>query len=77
MNEIVKNFMSFGITMMKEQEANTEKRKAEILAEWDKTYKMPRKMKKRVRKDLNFKWALVNWNPMGNIHSSDFETFFN
>lgn len=77
MNEMVKGLMSFGIGMMKDMEAQTERRKEEILREWNKTFDMPRKMKKQRRKELNLDWAIVNWNPMGDIHSSDFETFFN
>ena len=41
--------------------------KARILEEYSKTYKMPRKMKKRKRKELNSEWSLANYDPFENL----------
>ena len=40
---------------------NTEQWKDEILMEWDKTKSMPRKMKKRRRKELQLDWSFACW----------------
>ena len=45
----------------KEQRAHFEKKIEEVLAEYLTTKDMPRKMKKRVRKDLNLSYGLYNW----------------
>jgi len=45
-------------------EFNQENWKNDILEKWNKTYDMPRKMKKRIRKELQLEWNIANWNPM-------------
>jgi hypothetical protein len=44
-----------------ELQEKMEERKEEIKAEWQKIYSMPRKMKKRRRKELLIDWAIANW----------------
>jgi len=44
-----------------ELQEKMEERKEEIKAEWKKTYSMPRKMKKRRRKELLLDWAIASW----------------
>ena len=40
-----------------------ETHKKEILAEWELSKNYPRKKKKRVRKELNIRWAFANFDP--------------
>lgn len=40
-----------------------EDRKKEIIAEWERSKNYPRKMKKRIRKELKVDWILANYNP--------------
>lgn len=42
-----------------------QEKKKWILAEWKKTYDMPRKMKKRRRKELQLDWNIASWDPLG------------
>lgn len=51
---IVNGFMS-------SYEDSLELRKKEILSDWEETYKMPRKKKKRIRKQLIFKYEMLVW----------------
>lgn len=41
--------------------------KKQILKEYEKTYDMPRKMKKRRRKELNLNWRIANYDPLKNL----------
>ena len=52
-----------GLTMMEDMKTQSEQRKEEILVKWRETKNMPRKMKKRVRKELQLDWAIANWDP--------------
>lgn len=62
MNSTLSGLLMMGMTMMEDMKTQSEERKEEILAKWELTKKMPRKMKKRVRKELNVDWAIANWN---------------
>jgi hypothetical protein len=44
-----------------ELQDKTEIRKEDIKKEWQKTYSMPRKMKKQRRKELEIDWQIANW----------------
>lgn len=61
MDSFVKAFMATGLRMMENMQTQSEKRKEEILIKWEETKKMPRKMKKRVRKELQLDWSIANW----------------
>jgi len=63
MNPIIGAYLSMGLTMMKDMKTQSEQRKEEILVKWRETKNMPRKMKKRVRKELQLDWAIANWDP--------------
>jgi len=63
MNPIIGAYLSMGLTMMEDIKTENEKRKEEILVKWRETKNMPRKMKKRVRKELQLDWAIANWDP--------------
>lgn len=73
MNEIIgdiaqKNPMMGGMLMMGMQamnqiEANTEEWKDRLRKEWQETKNMPRKMKKRRRKEILIDWSIANWSP--------------
>ena len=44
-----------------------EKKKQWVLDEWQKTFNMPRKMKKARRKELRLDWTFANYEPFGGI----------
>ena len=52
-----------GMSMMEDMKSQSEERKELILQKWEESKKMPRKMKKRVRKELNVDWAIACWDP--------------
>jgi len=56
-----------GMSMMEDMKTQSEQRKELILTRWEESKKMPRKMKKRVRKELNVDWAIANWDPFDGL----------
>ena len=63
LNPVVGAYLMMGMSMMEDMKSQSEQRKEEILIKWEESKKMPRKMKKRVRKELNVDWAIANWDP--------------
>lgn len=63
LSPMVASMVMYGMGMMEVMKANSEKKKKEILAEWEKSKNYPRKKKKRVRKHLQLDWSIANWNP--------------
>ena len=59
----VSAYLMMGMSMMEDMKTQSEQRKELILTRWEESKKMPRKMKKRVRKELNVDWAIANWDP--------------
>jgi hypothetical protein len=49
--------------MMESIKTQSEKRKEEILEEWERSKNYPRKKKKKVRKHLQLDWSIACWNP--------------
>lgn len=60
---MIRGMLAMGLSMMEDMKSQSEQRKEEILLKWEETKKMPRKMKKRVRKELQIDWAIANWDP--------------
>jgi hypothetical protein len=60
---MIGTYLTMGLTMMEDMKTQSEQRKKEILAEWNKSKNYPRKKKKRVRKELQLDWAIANWDP--------------
>ena len=67
MNSVVGAYLMMGMSMMEDMKTQSEERKEQILIKWEETKKMPRKMKKRVRKELQLDWAIANWDPFEGI----------
>jgi hypothetical protein len=63
MKTILGAYMMMGMSMMNDMKTQSEQRKKEILAKWEETKNMPRKMKKRVRKELQLDWSIACWDP--------------
>jgi hypothetical protein len=63
---IVGAYVMMGLAMMENMDAETERRKKEILAKWEESKNYPRKKKKRVRKELQLNWNIACWNPFEN-----------
>jgi hypothetical protein len=63
MNSVVGAYLAMGMSMMQDIKTQSEERKELILQKWEESKKMPRKMKKRVRKELLIDWSIANWDP--------------
>jgi hypothetical protein len=66
LNGVVGAYVMMGLAMMENMQTQNEKRKEEILAEWEKSKNYPRKKKKCVRKELQLDWNIACWNPFEN-----------
>ena len=55
--------IGLGLGMMANMEVNQEQWKDEIREKWEQSKKLPRKKKKRVRKDLLWDWTFACWSP--------------
>lgn len=60
-------FMAIGNGFINDYRENQEKFKQRTIDDWKKTYKMPRKMKKRIRKSLELDWQIANYKPFGGL----------
>jgi len=67
MNPVISGMLAMGMSMMEDMKTQSEERKEQILQKWEETKKMPRKMKKRVRKELLLDWSIACWNPFDNL----------
>jgi hypothetical protein len=68
MNKIIGTYLAMGLTMMEDFKTQSEQRKEQILVKWEESKKMPRKMKKRVRKELELDWSIACWNPFDDLN---------
>jgi hypothetical protein len=64
----VGGLLSFALSMQADMDYMQESRKAIILERWEESKKMPRKMKKRVRKELLLDWSIANWSPFDGLN---------
>lgn len=55
--------LMMGLQSMNEIEERNEQWKERLRKEWQETKKMPRKMKKRRRKEILIDWSIANWSP--------------
>lgn len=60
-DESLMGFMSLGLGMMVEFEEEKTRYKERIRKEWTESIKLPRKAKKKKRKELLVDWAIANW----------------
>lgn len=67
MNSTLSGFLMMGMSMMEDMKTQSEERKELILQKWEESKKMPRKMKKRVRKELLLDWSIACWNPFEDL----------
>lgn len=65
-------YLGLAMGMMDTMEINQERWKDEILEKWEQSKKMPRKKKKRVRKELLIDWSFASWSPFNDIGSFKF-----
>jgi len=56
-------FMGMAMGLLSDLNDSRESFKQRVRDDWKKTYKMPRKMKKRVRKSLELDWQIANYDP--------------
>lgn len=67
MNSIYKKylpFISFSLSMFHTENKEWKER---ILQKWEDSKKLPRKKKKKLRKELQIEWEIACWNPYENI----------
>ena len=67
MNKVIGAYLMMGMSMMEDMKTQSEERKELILQKWEESKKMPRKMKKRVRKELQLDWSIANWDPFDGL----------
>lgn len=67
MNPVISGMLAMGMSMMEDMKTQSEERKELILSKWEESKKMPRKMKKRVRKELLLDWSIACWNPFEDL----------
>lgn len=60
---IMSTFISYALGVAGAIQEAKEAHKECILAEWERSKNYPRKMKKRVRKELRIDWMFANYNP--------------
>ena len=58
-----KSFITSGLMMFENMRQNNKDIQAEILEQWKKSKDYPRKKKKKVRKDLEFRWMIFSYDP--------------
>lgn len=63
MNEALTGILSMAFVMRDSAKSNMEEWKDRILIEWVESQKMPRKMKKKVRKSLELDWQIACYDP--------------
>ena len=63
LSPMLASVVMYGMGMMEITKAQNEKRKKEILEEWEKSKNYPRKKKKMVRKRLQLDYSIACWNP--------------
>lgn len=56
-------FLEIALNELQKFGDNQKEWQKRILEDWGKTYDMPRKMKKRRRKELLLDWSFANYNP--------------
>ena len=55
--------IGMALSFQNEMDVMQEDWKDRILKKWEESKKMPRKMKKRVRKELLLDWSIANYDP--------------
>lgn len=58
-------YLGIVLDQIKEINASQDKEKEIIFDEYQKTFDYPRKKKKRVRKELNLRWRIANYDLFG------------
>jgi hypothetical protein len=61
MKQMLTSLLTPYIIAMAENEINNEERKKKIQKEFNETVNLPRKKKKRRRKELQIDWQFANW----------------
>jgi hypothetical protein len=60
---MMQQLLGMAVTMQSTMDQNRENWKEQILQKWEESKKMPRKMKKKVRKELLLDWSIANYDP--------------
>ena len=62
-NPMLGGMLMMGLQMQQEMDSMREERKELILKRWEESKKMPRKKKKKIRKELLLDWSIANYDP--------------
>lgn len=68
MNNMLKGMITMAIGMQIEMDYMKESRKSIILERWEESKKMPRKMKKKVRKSILLDWSIACYDPFEGMY---------
>ncbi|HNX08454.1 MAG TPA: hypothetical protein PKL96_12790 [Bacteroidales bacterium] len=72
MNRILGTYMMYALPFMMEMEEAERRRKEKLKAfwvKWDNLQNLPRKKKKKVKKDLLWEYSILTWDPMKDMFS--------
>jgi hypothetical protein len=67
MSATMQYMIGMALTMQAEMDAMQEDWKERILKQWEESKKMPRKKKKKIRKELLLEWSIANYDPFNGI----------
>jgi hypothetical protein len=62
-NPTLGGFLMMGLQSMNEMKTQQEEWKDRLLKEWEESKKMPRKLKKKRRKEILIDWSIANYDP--------------
>lgn len=65
MDSLLSGYLSFGMIMLNQMKEQNRQWKSRIRKQWKESQNFPRKMKKKVRKNLLLEWQIANYDPMG------------
>lgn len=67
MSATMQYMIGMALSMQANMDAMQEDWQERILKQWEESKKMPRKKKKRVRKELLLEWSIANYDPFNGM----------
>lgn len=63
----VAGFVNMGLSFIEEMETARVERLDQTIAKWKESQNYPRKLKKKVRKELKLDFTIYSWRPYGDL----------
>jgi hypothetical protein len=67
MHHHMSGFIEMGLSFMQEVDSARVERLEQTIAKWKESQNYPRKLKKKVRKELRLDFAIYSWKPYGDL----------